>query len=388
VSAVDADVQPTPTGSRGTVRGVSRIAAVSTALPEHVYSQQAITDMLAPMVAPDPSRQALLRRMHASAQVRTRHLVLPLDAYRDALTFGQSNDRWVAEATGLAETALRDALARAGVEPAEVDLVVFTSVTGVSAPSIDALLVPRLGLRGDVKRVPMFGLGCVAGASGIARVHDYLEGHPEGVAVLVSVELCSLTVQRDDDSIDNLVASGLFGDGAAAVVLVGAARAERTGVTGPDVVATRSRLYEGSGDVIGFRPSETGFRVILTAGVVEVIDANFAADATGFLADHGLAVDDVATWVAHPGGPKVLDAFSRGLALPAGALDRSWASMAALGNLSSSSVLHVLADELTAPHHAAEHGLLFALGPGVSAEFVLLRWPAAVPAVAAAPAAA
>jgi alkylresorcinol/alkylpyrone synthase len=370
--------------SRGTVRQVSRIAAVATALPEHAYPQQAITDLFAPMVAHDPGRQALMRRMHASSHVVTRHLVLPLEQYRDALTFGQTNDRFVTEATQLAETAARAALEQAGVQPDEVDLIVFTSVTGLSAPSVDALLVPRLGMREDVKRMPMFGLGCVAGASGIARVHDYLEGHPDGAALLVSVELCSLTVQRDDDSVDNLVASGLFGDGAAAVVLVGAHRAVRDDVRGPDVVATRSRLYPGSGAVIGFRPSETGFRVILTAGVVDVIDANFASDATGFLEDQGLRVPDVGTWIAHPGGPKVLDAFQRGLHLPDGALDRSWASMAAVGNLSSSSVLHVLAAELEAPHHAQEHGLLFALGPGVSAEFVLLRWPEAAEALAAA----
>lgn len=380
VAPVDAE----PTGFAGTVRLVSRIAAVATALPANTYSQQAITDVLVPMVARDPRRQALMRRMHASSQVRTRHLVLPLEQYRDALTFGQTNDRFVAEATALAETAVRKALLSAGVRADEVDLIVFTSVTGVSAPSVDALLVPRLGMREDVKRMPMFGLGCVAGASGIARVHDYLEGAPDGVALLVSVELCSLTVQRDDDSMDNLVASGLFGDGAAAVVLVGAARAARDAVEGPDVVASRSRLYPGSGEVIGFRPSETGFRVILTAGVVDVIDANFPRDATAFLADHGLRVADVGTWIAHPGGPKVLDAFSRGLELPEGALDRSWASMAAVGNLSSSSVLHVLADELRAPHPADEYALLFALGPGISAELVLLRWPQRAEALAAA----
>jgi alkylresorcinol/alkylpyrone synthase len=231
----------------------------------------------------------------------------------------------------------------------------------------------------------MFGLGCVAGASGIARVHDYLAGHPDDVAVLLSVELCSLTVQRNDDSMDNIVASGLFGDGAAAVVALGDRRAARSGSTGPDVVATRSRLYPGSGSVIGFRPSETGFRVILTGGVVDVIDAHFPDDARGFLADQGLDVGDVDAWVAHPGGPKVLEAFERGLALPEGALDRSWASMAAVGNLSSSSVLHVLADELgSGSRSAGDHGLLFALGPGISAEFVLLRWPVAVALTAAA----
>jgi alkylresorcinol/alkylpyrone synthase len=150
------------------------------------------------------------------------------------------------------------------------------------------------------------------------------------------------------------------------------------------VVATRSRLYPHSNGMIGFRPSETGFRVILTAGVVEMIDANFPDDATAFLADNGLHVSDIGAWIAHPGGPKVLEAFERGLALPEGALDRSWASMAEVGNLSSSSVLHVLADELRAPHHDGEPGLLFALGPGISAEFVLLRWPRTAEALAAA----
>jgi alkylresorcinol/alkylpyrone synthase len=365
---------------------MTRIAAIATALPDHAYPQRAITELLAPMVTRDPVKQAVMRRVHSSARVETRHLVLPLEQYRDSLTFGQTNDRFVGEATRLAAACMSEALARAGIAPDEVDFVLFTSVTGISAPSVDALVVPLLGLRDDVKRMPLFGLGCVAGAAGIARAHDYLVGHPDEVAVLLSVELCSLTVQRDDDSMDNIVASGLFGDGAAAVVLVGEARAARQGASGPRVVDTRSRLYPGSGGIIGFRPSETGFRVILTAGVVDVIDENFPGDARGFLAAHGLEVGDVGAWIAHPGGPKVLDAFQRGLGLEPDALARSWESMAAVGNLSSSSVLHVLAAELADPHAGGEYGLLFALGPGVSAEFVLLQWPTA--AVGALPSAA
>jgi alkylresorcinol/alkylpyrone synthase len=362
---------------------MSRIAAVGTALPEHAYPQDAITELLAPMVTQDPRKQALLRRMHGHAGVDTRHLVLPLEEYRDALTFGQTNDRFVGEATRLAARSLTDALDAAGIAPEEVDLIVFTSVTGISAPSVEALLVPLLGLRDDVKRVPMFGLGCVAGASGIARVHDYLVGHPDDVAVLLSVELCSLTVQRDDDSMDNLVASGLFGDGAAAVVMVGERRAATLPAGGPDVVATRSRLYPGSLGVIGFRPSETGFRVILTAGVVDVIDDNFPGDVRAFLAEHDLGLEDVHAWIAHAGGPRVLDAFERGLGLPQDALTTSRRSLAAVGNLSSSSVLHVLAAEAAEPHAAGDVGLLFALGPGVSAEFVLLRWSEPATALAA-----
>lgn len=355
---------------------MARIAAVAPALPAYVYSQADITATIAPLITSDPARRAVLERLHSASKVDTRHLVMPLERYRDAQTFTQSNDLFIEVAAELAERCLRAALSASGLEPADIDYVMFTSVTGISAPSIDALLVSRLGMRSDIKRVPMYGLGCVAGASGIARVNDYLAGHPDEVAVLIAVELCSLTFQRDDDSMANLVATGLFGDGAAAVVMVGDERAERMSVTGPDVVDTRCELYPDTEEVIGFNASETGFRVVLTARVSEVIEHNFGRDITGFLAENGCSMADIGRWVAHPGGPKVLDAFSASLGLPPGALDLSWASLARVGNLSSASVLHVLADSLAAGEHAAsENTLLFALGPGVAAELVLLRWP-------------
>ncbi|WP_251856163.1 type III polyketide synthase [Herbiconiux sp. L3-i23] len=355
---------------------MSRIAAVATALPPYRYAQSEITEMLAPMITSDPAKQAVMRRLHEGSKVATRHLVMPLEQYREALTFTQSNDRFIDAATGLAEQASQRALDRAGIRADEVDLVIFTSVTGVSAPSVDALLVPRLGLRENVKRVPMFGLGCVGGAAGIGRLHDYLLGHSDDVALLVSVELCSLTVQRDDDSMANLVASGLFGDGAAAVVAVGARRAASLQHTGPEIVDARSHLYPDSGHVLGFTPGSTGFRIILTGGVADVVDAHFSHDVIEFLGDNGLDLGGVAEYFAHPGGPRVLEAFARALDISDDALESSWRSMAAVGNLSSSSVLHVLADSLErAEHRSGDSGLLFALGPGLSAELVLLRWP-------------
>jgi alkylresorcinol/alkylpyrone synthase len=354
---------------------MARIVAVAPVLPANVYSQSEITNTIAPMVTADATRQAVLRRLHAGSRVDTRHLVMPIERYLDESTFTQSNDMFIEVAADLAERALRVALDTAGLAPQDVDFVMFTSVTGISAPSIDALLVARLGLRSDVKRVPMYGLGCVAGAAGIARVNDYLVGHPNHVAVLLAVELCSLTFQRNDDSTANLVATGLFGDGAAAVVMVGDERAARMPATGPDVVDARSALYPDTESVIGFTASETGFRIILTAQVSEVIEANFGRDVTGFLGDNDLAIADIATWIAHPGGPRVLEQFQSSLGLADGVFDNSWRSLAAVGNLSSVSVLHILAEELAAPHQPGSHGALFALGPGVSAELLLLRWP-------------
>lgn len=345
-------------------------------MPAFAYPQAEITATIGPLVTSDPSKRAVLERLHAGSHVDSRHLVMPLEKYLDPQTFTESNDMFIEVAVDLAERSLRAALASSGLEASDIDYVMFTSVTGISAPSIDALLVARLGLRPDVKRVPMYGLGCVAGAAGIARVGDYLAGHPDGVAALVAVELCSLTFQRDDDSMANLVATGLFGDGAASVVMVGDERAKRMPVTGPDLVDTRSRLYPDTEEVIGFNASETGFRIVLTARVSEIVEKNFGSDVTEFLAANGCTVDDIERWVAHPGGPRVLEAFSHSLGLADGALDISWESLARVGNLSSVSVLHILAESLArGDHRAGENTLLFALGPGISAELVLLRWP-------------
>lgn len=347
---------------------MTRIAAVAPVLPDHVYSQAEITAELAPLISSMPGKRAVLERMHAASGIGTRHTALPLEQYRDLGTFRQSNDLFIEVATDLAERALRTALADAGLEAPDVDFVMFTSVTGISAPSVDALLVSRLGLRPDVKRLPSFGLGCVGGAAGLARVNDYLVGHPDEVGVLLSVELCSLTLQRDDETIANFVATGLFGDGATAVVLVGDDRAE----PGIRIADTRSSFYPDTTDVIGWHVGGSGFEIVLTAGVAEVIEKHFPHEVAAFLADNGLGVADVAAWVAHPGGPRVLDAFAHSLDVPATAFAPSWASLDKVGNLSSSAVLHVLADMWQQP--AGSTGLLFALGPGVSAEFVLLEW--------------
>ncbi|MDJ0333661.1 3-oxoacyl-[acyl-carrier-protein] synthase III C-terminal domain-containing protein [Salinibacterium sp. G-O1] len=350
---------------------MTRIAAVAPVLPAYEYTQAEITAELAPLITSAPGPRAVLERMHAASGIGTRFTALPIERYRSLGSFRETNDIFIEVATELAERALRAALAGCGLEAQDVDFVMFTSVTGISAPSIDALLVQRLGLRRDVKRLPSFGLGCVAGAAGLARVNDYLVGHPDQVGVLLSVELCSLTLQPDDGSMGNFVATGLFGDGASAVVLVGDNRPE----SGPRIVGTRSSFYPDTKDVIGWNVGGTGFEIVLTAGVAEVITQHFPAETDAFLADNGLGIADVTTWVAHPGGPRVLEAFAAALEVPASAFEKSWASLDRVGNLSSSAVLHVLADTIDAGVAPGSTGLLFALGPGVSAEFVLLEWP-------------
>ncbi len=357
---------------------MTSIAAVAGVLPDNAYSQEAITAAFADVVLGEHADQRpLLERLHAAAGVRTRNFVLPLDSYAALADFGETNDVFIECAVALAERATSAALAASGLGAEDVDVIMSASVTGVAAPSIDARLVPRLGLRPDVKRLPIFGLGCVAGAAGIARLHDYLVGHPDGVAVLVAVELCSLTMQRDDASTANLVASGLFGDGAAAVVMVGDRRATTMGLrpAAPQVLGSRSRFYPETERVMGWDIGAGGFRIVLSATVADTVEKYLRDDVDAFLAGHGLTVADIDAWVAHPGGPKVIDAIVRALDLRPEALRVTRECLAEVGNVSSVSVLLVLERTLAqCPPTPGSLGVLLAMGPGFCAELVLLQW--------------
>lgn len=350
---------------------MSRIAAVSTVLPEHRYTQVEITELFADVCLGPQGKRDVLNRLHTSASVTTRHLALPLERYAGLADFTEANDAFLEVAVDLGARAVQEALDLAGLHPSDVDLIMSTTVTGIAVPSIEARIAGVVGFRPDVKRVPLFGLGCLAGAAGLARLHDFLRGSPQSVGVLLSVELCSLTLQRQDPSVANMVASGIFGDGAAAAVVVGADRNE----PGPEIADSRAHLYPETGRAMGWDVGASGLKVILGAEVPDLVSMHLADDVKGLLADHDLHLDDITAWVAHPGGPKVLQAVQRSLGLPADALAVTWRSLAAIGNLSSASVLFVLRDTLDEqPPPKGSPGLLFAMGPGFSAELVLLRW--------------
>ena len=354
------------------------VAAVAGALGPYCYPQPEITEAFGRLVLGEPADSAqrqLLERLHLATGVEQRHLALPLPAYESLTSFEAANDAFIDIGVRLAGQALADALANAGLAARDVDLVMSATVTGVAAPSLEARLVPVLGLRDDVKRVPIFGLGCVAGAAGIARVADYLVGHPDEVVAFVAVELCSLTVQRHDPSMANIVAAGLFGDGAAAVVMVGDRRAATLGLAGPRVLASRSVFYPDTERVMGWDIGGSGFRIVLAPTVADLVRANLGDDLKRFLVESHLDRSDVTHWIAHPGGPKVLDAMQLALDVPKAALQRTWDSLRTVGNLSSASVLHVLQATMTdCPPGTGEPAVLLAMGPGFCAELVLLSW--------------
>jgi alkylresorcinol/alkylpyrone synthase len=312
-----------------------------------------------------------LEELHRAVGVTGRHLALPLADYAALTSFRARNDAWIAAATELGAQAVRGALERCGLGPRDVDHLFFVTVTGVATPSVDARLVNRLGLRDDIKRTPIFGLGCVAGAAGVARASDYLRAFPRQRAVLLAVELCSLTLQREDVSVANIISSGLFGDGAAAAVLSGVELETK----GPRVVATRSIFYPDTERIMGWDVVDSGFKVVLSAKVPDLVRGHIRKNVDDFLGAQGLGRGDLSHWIAHTGGPKVLQAFEEALELPPDALARSWRSLREVGNLSSASVLHVMSELLDGGEaRTGQWGLLMAMGPGFCAELVLLRW--------------
>lgn len=355
------------------------LVSAATVFPEHRYPQREITDAFVALLAgvdDDPTAlAALVRRTHEATGVEARNLVLDLDGYEKLADFGEANDVFLREAPPLAARAVDDALGGAGLVAADVDLLAAATVTGIAVPTLDARIAPLLGMRSDLKRLPLAGLGCVAGAAGVARVADHLKGDPDGVAVLVCVELCSLTLQGADSSMANIVASGLFGDGAAAVVLVGDRRARGLEGQAAGVVGTASIQFPDSERVMGWDVGATGLRVVLAPTVPDLVRSELRPFVDAFLARHGMSVPDVDHWIAHPGGPKVLLALEEALGVDRTHTQLTWDSLRDVGNLSSASVLHVLQQVLSSRRpQPGETGVMVAMGPGFSAELVLLQW--------------
>jgi alkylresorcinol/alkylpyrone synthase len=302
--------------------------------------------------------------------VEGRHLALPLHRYPQLVDFSERNREYIRCAVDLGERALGAALREAELPAAELGHLFFVSVTGMATPSIDARLVNRMRLNPGLKRTPIFGLGCVAGAAGLARAADWARAYPDSSVALLAVELCSLTWQAHDLSVPNLIACSLFGDGAAALVIAGG-RAR----SGPRVLASCSRFYADTEHVMGWDIGSQGLKVVLSAGVPELVRRHVRADVDAFLAEHGMRRGDVQHWLLHTGGPRVLEAFQSALELSPRDLELSWQQLRKNGNLSSASVLLVLGDTWhTRRPVPGERALLMAMGPGFCSEMVLLEW--------------
>ncbi len=349
-----------------------RIITTSTAYPPYYFTQSQIADELASYWQHSVDT-AILERLHSRTGVDGRYFSRPLADYRALDTWGKANNVWIETALDLGERTIECLIQQSGIDRAQIGAIFFVSVTGVASPSIDARLVNRLKLSPRIRRNPIFGLGCVAGAAGLARAADYVKAYPDQYAVLLAVELCSLTWQRGDVSVANLISTGLFGDGAAAVLIAGEETPDAK--SGPRILDHAQVFYPDTEDVMGWDISEKGFQIVLSPDVPSVIRDNLGRDVDQFLAAHHLTRADIGCWIMHTGGPKVLEASEDALGLERGALAVSWQALRRVGNLSSASVLVVL-DDVMKQHHPAPgtKSILAAMGPGFCCEMLLIEW--------------
>jgi len=351
------------------------IIAVGRAHPPHNYSQQHILSQIQEHWGSNLREGDKIARLHAATTVEARHTALAIEEYPALQHFGHSNDVFIRVGMEVATLAIEQALEKSGLAASDVDALFFSSVTGIAVPTIDARLIHLLGFRDDVKRYPFFGLGCVAGAAGTARMHDYLLGHPDQVTMLVCLELCSLTFQHNDYDVPNLVGTGLFGDGCAAVIAAGPASRHAAKAQGPTVLDSKSRIYPDSERIMGWDISEKGFKIVLSSGVPDIVKHYLGGDIDAFLEQHKLTRKDITSWVCHPGGPKVIDAIIETMNLREYDLAITRESLRSVGNMSSASVLFVLGQTIESRRpQAGEYGLLMAMGPGFVSELVLIRW--------------
>jgi len=350
------------------------LIAVSTGVPAHVVSQADVRDLVARLFADTLADNTRLLDVFENAEIDSRHLCVPLAWLAQTHSFAEKNDRYVTDAVDLACEVASDALAQARLHARDIDHLVMVSSTGIATPSLDARVANRLGTRVDMRRTPIWGLGCAGGAAGLARAFDFARADPGARVLTVAVELCSATFQPGDASKRNLVAASLFGDGAAAALVTGfAARAPRD-TARMELIATRSILWPDTLDVMGWTVDGDGLHVVFSRDIPDIVRKHVPDSVAAFLDTHGLALRDVRHLVAHPGGVKVLRAYADALKLPDDTFVHARDVLRRFGNMSAPSCLFVLKRFLdTGEIGGGEHALIAALGPGFSAEYVLAR---------------
>ncbi len=346
------------------------IAATSTALPPYPITHEESKQYIGKVFSIEPKRLDAMMSVIESSQIRQRYLVHPVEHTIRQRPLSEISREYQEHALRLGRQAAEDCLARAGMKPAEIDLIISVSCTGVMIPSLDAHLINQMGFRADVRRLPITELGCAAGAAAMSRAWEYIRGFPEANVLIISVELSSLTFQRGNLTQANLISSVLFGDGAAAAIVTGRRAA------GPRILDSATYLFPNSLDAMGFDLKETGLHIVLSKDVPQMIREKIKGLVASFLGRHSLCKEKVSAFVLHPGGQKLMLYIEDELELKPDQTEFSWEVLREYGNLSSASVIFVLHEWMTKRNlGAGAYGLMASFGPGFSAELLLLQWP-------------
>ncbi|OYD07266.1 type III polyketide synthase [Paludifilum halophilum] len=354
---------------------MARIVSVGTAVPDYTLPQEEARDFARNLFKDSWTDIERYLTIFENASIRTRRLSRPRAWFEDERTFSERNRAYTEEACRLGEKAIRRCLDPVGISPEEVDHLFFISTSGLATPSIDARMVNRLGMNPHVKRTPIWGLGCAGGAAGLSRAYEYARAFPKSRVVLLAVELCSLTFRRNDRTKSNLVATSLFADGAASVLVVGEKASVPAEVNRcPKVLDAMSTTWPDSLDVMGWEVADDGLKVVFSRDIPHIVREKVMPAVECFLNRSSLTLNQVERYIAHPGGKKVLTAYEKAMGLQANELIHSHSILGEYGNMSSVTVLFVLERELKEKHKQGTYGLLTALGPGFSSELMLMQW--------------
>jgi alkylresorcinol/alkylpyrone synthase len=355
------------------------IESIYTLTPDHEISQKDAAGLTKQLFSGKFRDTERLLRVFDNGDIDTRYIAMPLEWYGENHPFGERNNLYIEHAVRLGSDAITGCLQNPGmlgedIGYDEIDAIFYISSSGISTPSIEARIMNLLPFRDDVKRIPIWGLGCAGGASGMSRAFDYCLAHPDHRVLILCVELCSLTFQAEDYTKSNLVGASLFADGVACAVVAGDEVALRSSGTVPAIRSTLSKLMPDSEDVMGWDVDDTGLHVIFSKSIPSVITEWLGPFVHEFLGNQGLTQSDIRHFVAHPGGKKVLLAYEEALGFEPGMTDISRHVLRKYGNMSSPTVLFVLEQFMRSRPETGEMGLMAALGPGFSGELLLLEW--------------
>lgn len=350
-----------------------KIISTGTADAKVLLTQSKLKELVYNLFSGSYSEIERMITVFDNSNINTRHISVPFEWYSKERSFSERNAEYRKTALELSEEALLKCLNGVNASASDIDNIIFVSSTGVSTPTIDALLFNKLGLDKHIKRTPLWGLGCAGGAAGISRAMEYTKAYPEQNALVIAVELCSLTFLKDDLSKSNIIASSLFSDGAAAVFVAGDKSRFRT-LPGVELIDSFSTIYDDSLDVMGWGIVNNGFKVIFSRDIPTIVKENVKENILEFLKKNSLKLEDIKHYIAHPGGMKVINAYEDALNLTNGSLNYSRKVLKEHGNMSSPSVIYVLDQFLKGfTKVTGEYGLISALGPGFSSELILFR---------------
>ncbi|MBS4199454.1 type III polyketide synthase [Bacillus sp. FJAT-49732] len=357
-----------------------RIISVGTGVPEHAISQDETMEFAKQLFSESVKDIDRLLKVFHNGEIEKRHFVKNIEWYRHNHSFSSKNDEFIDLAVDLSIKAIKNCLEsptlQRQVSYEEIEAIIMINTTGIATPSLEARIMNRLPFSKNTKRIPIWGLGCAGGAAGLSRAYEYCKAFPDAKVLVVAVELCSLTFQKDDLSKSNIIGTSLFADGSAAALICGdeVNLNEIIGRKVPSIINTQSTLMKDSLDVMGWNIKDEGLYVVFSKDIPSIIKDWLKPEVEQLIIHHQLTISQIKHFIAHPGGKKVLKAYEEALGLPPERTATSLEVLREYGNMSSVTVLFVLERFLKQEMKNGDYGIIAALGPGFSSELLLVRW--------------